>query len=77
MIASNNCRSATIVMKLSQFLRYYQNTKGVSLPQEEAEEEAVKYGMTIDRSGEVGSNVKSFRSSIVPPSGGHQSQPIL
>ncbi len=71
MIASNNCRSATIVMKLSQFLRYYQSMKGVSLPPEKVEEEAAKYGMTIDRSGEVDSNIKPFRSSIVPPGGVH------
>jgi len=67
MIASNKCRNATIVMKLSQFLRYYQNTKGVSLSPEKAEDEAAKYGMIIDRSGEVDSNIRPFRSSIVPP----------
>jgi hypothetical protein len=39
-------------MKLSHFLRYYQNTYGIALPPDEADEEAAKLGIIIDRTGE-------------------------
>ena len=41
------------VMKLSHFLRYYRNKYGIALPPEEADEEAAKLGLTIDRTGET------------------------
>ena len=40
------------VMKLSHFLRYYQNMYGIGLPPEEADEEAARLGIIIDRTGE-------------------------
>jgi hypothetical protein len=40
-------------MKLSHFLRFYQNLKGLPLSREEAELEAAKLGISIDRSGEL------------------------
>src|SRR5215470_17927054 len=46
-------RKCAIVMKLSHFLGFYENTKGVSLCPERAEEEATKCGVIIDHSGEV------------------------
>jgi hypothetical protein len=48
-------------MKLSHFLRFYRNIKGVTLAPEEAEEEASRLGITIDRSGE-GKAESSLRS---------------
>jgi hypothetical protein len=39
-------------MKLSHFLRYYQNMYGIGLPPEEADEEAARLGIIIDRTGE-------------------------
>jgi hypothetical protein len=51
MITCKGPRDAPIVMKLSHFLRYYNNTHGSTLPQERADEEAAKQGIIIDRSG--------------------------
>ena len=50
-------------MKLSHFLRYYQNIKGISLPPEKAEKEAAKHGIIIDRPGEVGNKGESSGKS--------------
>jgi len=45
-------------MKLSHFLRYYQDMYGIALPPEEAEDEAAGLGIIIDRTGEAATEAK-------------------
>jgi hypothetical protein len=54
------------VMKLSHFLRYFENTHGVLLPCDKVDEEAAKLGIVIDRTGETrGDNKPSFEQPPV------------
>ena len=65
-MSTSKDRKGAIVMKLSHFLRFYQNIKGVSLSPQRAEEEAPKCGVIIDHSGEVECGIKSPPRSDTP-----------
>jgi hypothetical protein len=64
MITCKDGRNTPVVMKLSNFLRYYRNLHAVSLSPEQAEEEAVKCGIVIDHSGENKTKTELLQTSL-------------
>jgi hypothetical protein len=52
MITHGATKNIPCVVKLSSFLRYYENVHGIRLSPEMAEQEAPKEGFVIDYAGE-------------------------
>lgn len=52
MFTCSRDKSTPCVVKLSQFLRYYENVHGIRLSPEMADQEASKEGFLIDYAGE-------------------------
>ncbi len=64
MITCNGGKSIPCRMKLSHYLRYYENGHRIRLSPEKAEKEALKEGIVLDFSGEAsGTNTSPFSES--------------
>jgi len=68
MFTCSRDKSTPCVVKLSQFLRYYENVHGIRLSPEIADQEASKEGFLIDYAGESWVPGKSASKLIENPS---------
>jgi hypothetical protein len=68
MFTCNRDKSTPCVVKLSQFLRYYENVHEIQLSPELADQEASKEGFAIDYAGESRIPAKDASKSTENPS---------
>ena len=53
MITCKGRKGIPMMMNLPTYLRFYQNTRGLQLSPERADDEAAKQGIVIDHSGDA------------------------